>query len=114
MTEECIFCQIVAGELPSKQVFADESVLAFQDINPIAPSHLLVVPRSHATLVADVTAEQEELLGHLVRIAAQVAAEHGLSEDGYRLTINQGADAGQIVDHLHVHVLGGRPLGRMG
>lgn len=113
MTTDCIFCRIVSGDLPSAQAYSDDHVLAFADINAVAPIHTLVIPKEHVTFLEGMTAEQEPLLGHLLRAAAEVAREQKLIESGYRLVINQGADAGQMVDHLHVHILGGRTLGSM-
>ena len=122
MSAACVFCKIVSGEIPSNKVFEDDHAVAFTDISPVAPVHVLVIPRGHVTFLADLAdlaeisqSEQDErLLGHLLAVASRVAMEHGLDENGYRLTVNQGQDAGQIVDHLHVHVLGGRQLAKIG
>jgi histidine triad (HIT) family protein len=107
---DCLFCQIVAGEVPADSVFQDERSMAFRDINPQAPVHVLVIPREHIESLDDASQKEEALLGHLLRVAARVANEQGLSESGYRTIINTGAGAGQSVFHLHVHVLGGRAL----
>lgn len=107
----CVFCRIVAGELPAKVVAEDDLVLAFRDINPQAPTHVLVIPRQHIPSANALTADQAELVGHMLMVARDIAAGEGLSENGYRLVINTGPDGGQTVDHIHVHVLGGRPFG---
>ena len=107
---DCLFCRIVAGEIPADIIYQDERSLAFRDINPQAPVHVLVVPLDHLESLDEATRNEETLLGHLLRIAARVANEQGLSESGYRTVINTGAGAGQSVFHLHLHVLGGRSL----
>jgi histidine triad (HIT) family protein len=110
MTEQsCLFCRIVAGEIPAAKVFEDGRAVAFRDINPQAPTHVLVIPRKHVASLDDAAAGDEELLGHLLRVASRVAAGEGLT-GGYRTVVNNGPDAGQTVFHIHVHVLGGRPL----
>ena len=108
MTKDCIFCRIVDGQATAKIVFEDETVVALEDLNPQAPVHLLVVPRRHLPSLKEATAEDEPLLGHLFTVAANLARERGLETKGYRTVINNGAEAGQSVFHLHVHVLGGR------
>ena len=108
-TDDCIFCQIANGEIPVPLVYEDEWVVAFDDINPQAPVHTLVIPREH---IANLNDEAEiELLGRVLKAAREVAGLKGLTESGYRLIQNNGADAGQTVFHLHVHVLGGKPFG---
>jgi histidine triad (HIT) family protein len=107
----CIFCQIVEGEIPAAIVYRDERALAFDDVNPQAPVHVLVISREHIESLDDASHRDEVTLGHLLRVAARVANERGLSESGYRTVINTGTGAGQSVFHLHVHVLGGRALG---
>ena len=106
----CIFCRIVAGEISSDIVYRDERCMAFRDTNPQAPVHVLVIPLEHIESLDDASQKDEATLGHLLRIGARVANEQGLSETGYRTTINTGAGVGQSVFHLHVHVLGGRPF----
>ena len=96
--------------MPADVVHQDGAVLAMRDINPQAPTHLLVIPKEHVDSLDDIGRKEESLLGHLLRVASRVANEHGLSEGGYRVVINTGAGAGQSVPHLHVHVLGGRDL----
>ena len=105
----CLFCKIIGGEIASKKVFEDDQAYAFWDINPQAPSHVLIVPRKHITSLAHANAEDQELLGHLHLVAAKIAASEGL-EKGFRTVINIGPDGGQTVDHLHIHMLGGRAL----
>ena len=106
----CLFCRIVAGETPADVIYKDERCLAFRDTNTQSPVHVLVVPRDHLDSLDDAAQKDEAPLGHLLRVAARVANEQGLSESGYRTVINTGAGAGQSVFHLHLHVLGGRPL----
>jgi histidine triad (HIT) family protein len=106
---DCIFCKIVAGEIPAKRLFEDGNCVAFADVNPQAPVHLLVVPRQHIASLAAVAEEQTTLAGHLLVVAAKVAKQHGLA-NGFRIVINTGDDGGQTVHHLHVHVLGGRQM----
>ena len=108
--QDCIFCQVVAGEIPADIIYTDDRAVAFRDINPQAPVHALVIPREHLDSLDDAAASDETTLGHLLRVAARVANEQGLSESGYRTIINTGAGAGQSVFHLHLHVVGGRPL----
>ncbi|MBI4460287.1 MAG: histidine triad nucleotide-binding protein [Acidobacteria bacterium] len=103
----CIFCKIVAKEVPAKIAYEDESCLAFHDINPQAPLHLLVIPRKHFASAAEAGEADEALLGHLYRVAAKLAEEHQAA-DGYRIVVNTGLGAGQSVFHFHLHVLGGR------
>ena len=107
---DCIFCKIAAGEIPSACLYEDESVFAFRDINPQAPVHFLVIPKSHIGSVAELTAENSAVVSKCFEVIAKVAAQEGL-ESGYRVISNCGADAGQTVPHLHFHVLGGKPLG---
>jgi histidine triad (HIT) family protein len=105
--ENCVFCKIAGHQSPARMVYEDDSVVAFRDLNPQAPVHLLVVPRRHLVSLSEATPEDGPLLGHLLRVAASLALEHKL-EKGYRTVINNGSWAGQSVYHLHVHVLGGR------
>ena len=108
--ENCLFCKIIAGEIPGDFVHQDERCVVIRDINPQAPSHVLVIPREHLESLDDASQKDESLLGHLLRVGARVANDLGHGEDGYRTVINTGAGAGQSVFHLHVHVLAGRPL----
>ena len=108
---ECLFCRIVAGEIPAGVVYEDDLAVAFEDLRPQAPVHVLVVPRKHVENVAALEAEDEALAGHLLRVACRVARDKGVAESGFRVVANVGRHAGQSVDHLHLHVLGGRRLG---
>jgi histidine triad (HIT) family protein len=106
----CLFCRIVAGEIPADFIHRDDRSVVIRDINPQAPTHLLVIPQEHIESLNDASQNDEALLGYLLRVAARVANAAGLAEGGYRTVINNGAGAGQSVFHLHVHVLGGRPM----
>jgi len=108
--KDCIFCKIIAGEIPTELLYQDEDVVVFRDINPITPVHLLVVTRKHISSLADMTDAEMPLVGKMVKVANRVAREQGIAESGYRVTINSGAEAGQIVPHLHMHLMGGRHL----
>jgi histidine triad (HIT) family protein len=107
---DCLFCKIIAGEIPSTKVRETAEVYAFRDISPQAPQHVLLVPKKHIERLADVTADDAGLLGKLIYEATTLAHELGMDEQGYRLVINNGEEAGQSVWHLHVHLLGGRPF----
>ena len=108
---DCLFCKIVAGEIPANIVKRSEAVLAFRDIDPKAPTHVLVIPTRHIASVGSATGpDGERLLGRVLAFAAELAGELGLTRDGYRIVTNTGKNAGQSVDHLHLHVLGGRKL----
>lgn len=113
MSEDTIFSKIVRGEAPADIVYRDDRVTAFRDIQPQAPTHILIIPNKAIPTVNDVTAEDEALLGHLFVVAAKLAEEEDIAEDGYRLIVNCNRDGGQLVFHLHMHLLGGRPMGRM-
>ena len=106
---DCLFCKIVAGQIPSTKVYEDDSVLAFRDIAPMAPTHILVIPKTHIGSVAEVTSENSAVVAHIFEVIAKVAAQEGLNE-GYRVVSNCGDHAGQTVHHLHFHILGGRQL----
>jgi histidine triad (HIT) family protein len=108
--ESCLFCRIVAGSIPASIVYRDEQVTAFQDIQPQAPVHVLIVPNDHVAGTNELTAEHDAVIGHLMRISHVVAQEQGIAESGYRLIVNTGKDAQQSVAHIHVHLLGGRPM----
>ncbi len=107
----CLFCRIIAGESPSSKVYEDDEVFAFNDINPQAPLHVLIVPKRHIATVNDLAPGDEALVGTLVRRAAAIAAENGYAERGYRTVFNCNAEAGQTVFHVHLHLLAGRSLG---
>lgn len=111
---DCIFCKIVKGEIPSTNIYCDEQVTAFRDLSPAAPTHILIVPNKHIDSVNAMTADDEQLIGHLFFAAKQIAAQEGLAEDGFRLVINTNAHGGQTVFHIHLHLLGGRQLTKMG
>lgn len=110
MSVDCLFCRIVAGEIPADVVARDDLVLAFRDVNPQAPTHILVIPREHLASAADLAEHHGDLLAAMFAMANRAAAGDGRAESGYRLVLNVGPDAGQSVDHLHLHVLGGRRL----
>ncbi len=112
---ECIFCQIASGKIPSDTVYQDEEVIAFRDINPQAPVHLVIIPRRHIPSLAHLSEADSALIGRMVAIANQLAKKEGVADKGYRLAINCGEEGGQAVPHLHLHLLGGRRLsGRLG
>jgi len=106
----CLFCGVVEGKIPSKKAYEDERLVAFHDINPQAPTHLLLVPRKHVTSLLDLTPADEPLVGALVSRATELARQMGFAERGFRLVFNCGDDAGYSVHHIHLHLLGGRPL----
>ena len=106
----CLFCRIVAGEIPAKKVYEDDQVIAFEDINPQAPMHVLVVPRTHVATLNDLAPEHDGLIGAMVRAGQRIAAERGHAASGFRTVFNCNAAAGQTVFHIHLHVLGGRNL----
>jgi histidine triad (HIT) family protein len=113
MTEETIFSKIIRKEIPSDIVYQDDTATAFRDINPQAPTHVLIVPNRVIPTVNDVTADDESILGHLFTVAAKIAKEEGIADDGFRLIVNCNRHGGQEVFHLHMHLLGGRPMGPM-
>ncbi len=106
----CIFCQIVAGKVPSEILYQDEEVIAFRDINPQSPIHLIIIPKRHIPSLAHLSEAESSLIGDMVNVANQLARREGISESGYRLVINCGEQGGQLVPHLHMHLLGGRKL----
>jgi histidine triad (HIT) family protein len=107
---DCLFCRIVAGEIPATVVAEDDETLAFRDINPQAPVHVLVIPKRHLGNACSCRVDDEATLGHVVRMGCRIAAETGVAESGFRLVLNNGPDSGEAVPHLHLHVLGGRRL----
>ena len=107
---DCIFCKIIAGEIPADVVLENDDVLVFRDLNPQAPTHLLAIPKKHIATINDIQPEDAELVGKLFLAAKQMAADEGLSEEGYRVVMNCGEAAGQAVFHIHLHILGGRNL----
>ena len=108
MSENCIFCKIIAGDISSNKVYEDEVCLAFNDITPQAPTHILIIPREHFASLDEAQSKHKETLGHLLLTAAKIAREKDFAEKGYRVVINTNDDGGQTVFHLHVHLLGGR------
>ena len=106
---DCLFCKIVAGVIPSTKVYEDETVLAFRDIAPMAPTHILVIPKTHIASVAEVTAENSGVVAHIFEVIAKIAKDEGL-EEGFRVVSNCGPHAGQTVHHLHFHILGGKQM----
>lgn len=107
---ECLFCKIIAGDIPAAIVYQDDHVVAFNDINPQAPTHVLIVPRRHIATLNELTAEDDQIVGELVRRAAAIAKERGLATGGFRAVFNTNRDAGQTVFHIHLHLLGGRAM----
>lgn len=113
MPEETIFSKIIRREVPADILFQDQQVTAFRDISPQAPTHILIIPNKSIATVNDVTEDDEAMIGHMFVVAAKLARDEGIAEDGYRLIVNCNSHGGQIVFHLHMHLLGGRPMGRM-
>ncbi len=115
MTQDCVFCRIVAGEAPAQIVYQDDLVTAFWDIRPVAPVHILIAPNAHYRSLNEMGPEEEAVAGRMMLVARQIAQEQGIADRGYRLILNTGRDAGQVVFHVHLHLLGGRrmryPLG---
>jgi len=109
--EECIFCKIIKGEIPSEKVYEDEEILAFKDINPAAPIHILVIPKKHIATLLDVSKEDNYLIAKIYEVINQIAKDLGIAKDGFRVITNCGKDAGQEVMHIHFHLLAGRKLG---
>ena len=109
--EDCLFCKIIKGEVPSKKVYEDEEILAFNDINPAAPIHILVIPKKHINSLVEIEKEDEILIGKIYGVINKIAEEKGFKENGYRVIVNCGKDAGQEVMHLHFHVLAGAKFG---
>jgi histidine triad (HIT) family protein len=107
---DCLFCKIIAGEIPSKMVYKDKEVVAFADIKPAAPVHIMVVPVKHIVSLAKLSENDSPIVGKMTAVANKIAKEQGIAEKGYRLIINSGPDAGQVIQHLHMHLLGGREL----
>ena len=110
MSDNCIFCKILNNTIPSKKIYEDKDVIAFNDINPHAPQHKLIIPRKHIATLNEITEEDTPLLGHLFQVAKKLAKENNIAEEGYRLVMNCNPGAGQTVFHIHIHLLGGRRL----
>jgi histidine triad (HIT) family protein len=109
MDENCIFCKIIDGQISSDKVYDDDHMIAFRDINPQAPTHIVIVPRKHIPYIADMGDSDEPLIGHLIHTATKIAQQEGLDQ-GYRIVVNNGEQAGQTVFHIHFHLLGGRAM----
>ncbi|TVQ72505.1 MAG: histidine triad nucleotide-binding protein [Oceanospirillales bacterium] len=108
---DCLFCKIVAGDIPADIIYQDDLAVAFMDINPQAPFHALIIPRKHIATLNDVSSEDREIVGHLHWVAAKLAEQNGFAADGYRVVFNCNTHGGQTVYHIHLHLLGGKPLG---
>lgn len=107
---ECIFCKIIAGQAPGEILYQDEQVTAFRDIHPVAPTHVLIIPNRHIASVNELTADDEPVIGHLFTVARLLAEQEGIHESGYRLIVNTGPHSGQLVFHLHLHLIGGQRM----
>lgn len=108
---DCLFCKIVAGDIPAEIIYESESAIGFRDVNPQAPTHVLIIPREHIATINDLNAGHETIVGNLYTAAKTIAADEGLADDGYRVVMNCNEGAGQTVFHIHLHLLGGRSLG---
>jgi histidine triad (HIT) family protein len=110
MSTDCLFCKIISGDIPSDQVYQDERVTAFRDINPKAPTHILIVPNEHIASVNELSEQDKDLIGHMFLVEKRLAQQEGVAQSGYRTIINTGPDSGQEVQHLHLHLLGGQRM----
>ena len=106
----CLFCKIIDGDIPSDKVYEDDDILAFRDINPCAPTHVLVIPKKHISTMNDATSEDQQVLGKMMLIAKDIAAQEGIDGSGYRLALNTNSEGGQAVYHIHLHLMGGRQM----
>ena len=111
MVQDCLFCKIFARKIPAKEVFRDEETVGFEDIRPVAPTHVLVIPKEHINSIHDLGAAHAAMLARMIEVANRIADERGIDREGYRLVFNKGPQAGQSVYHLHLHLLGGRAMG---
>ena len=109
--EDCLFCKIIKGEIPSTKVYEDDEILAFRDINPLAPVHVLVIPKKHISSLNQLQPEDEAIVGRIYTVINKIAKQENISESGFRVVVNCGEDGGQAVKHLHFHLLGGKKLG---
>lgn len=109
--EDCIFCKIIKGEVPSTKVYEDDEILAFRDISPVTPVHVLVIPKKHITSLVDLKPEDEAVIGRIYTVINKIAKQEGIIEKGFRVIVNCGEDGGQVVKHVHFHLLGGKKLG---
>lgn len=107
---DCLFCKIVQKKIPSESVYEDEKILAFKDINPVAPVHILIIPKKHLSSVNDIMKEDEAVVGRIFAVAKELAHQFGIAESGYRVVTNTGTDGGQVIGHLHFHLIGGKAL----
>ncbi|MFA9452598.1 MAG: histidine triad nucleotide-binding protein [Candidatus Aminicenantaceae bacterium] len=107
---DCLFCKIIGGEIPAKRVYEDDSIFAFEDINPQAPTHILIIPKEHYASLKEVRETEKDLLGNILLKAKELAQDKGLEDSGYRIVLNTGRDSGQAVFHIHFHLLGGRRM----
>jgi histidine triad (HIT) family protein len=114
MSDDCIFCKIIAGQMGDSPLYQDDAVTAFRDVNPQAPTHILIVPNKHMASVNETSPEDQATLGKMMLTAAKLAQDEGIAESGYRLIINNGPEAGQVVFHLHMHLMGGRRMRGLG
>jgi histidine triad (HIT) family protein len=110
MANDCVFCKIIAGEIPSQLLYQDEEIVAFPDIHPLTPIHILIVPKKHIPSLLEVEPDEAPLIGRMALLAKRLAGEKGIAERGFRLVINSGLEGGQVVPHLHLHLLGGKKL----
>jgi len=108
---DCLFCKIINKEIPAEIIYEDDNVIAFNDISPQAPTHALIIPRKHIATLNDISAEDTQVVGHMVKAAATIAKQLGIDESGYRTVFNCNSDGGQTVYHIHLHLLGGKPMG---
>lgn len=111
MEEDCIFCKIIRKEIPSTIVYEDDEIIAFRDINPVAPVHVLVIPKKHITSLVELKDEDLHIIGKIYKIINEIAEKEGIKDNGFRVIVNCGKDGGQVVEHLHFHLLGGKVLG---
>ena len=112
--QDCLFCSIVAGDIPADVIYESDAAIAFRDINPQAPTHILIMPKAHIPSLAEITIDHQAIMGHMVFVASELAMSEGVSLRGYRLVINSGPESGQEVPHLHLHLLGGRVMRKLG
>ncbi|QSR34400.1 histidine triad nucleotide-binding protein [Marinobacterium iners] len=108
---DCLFCKILEGEIPAERVYEDDQVIAFRDINPQAPFHCLIIPRKHIATLNDIADDDREVVGHMIQAASKIAQQQGFDQDGYRTVFNCNTHGGQTVYHIHLHLLGGKPMG---
>ena len=111
MPADCLFCKIVKGDIPSDKVYEDDQIIAFKDINPVAPVHILIIPKKHISTLNDLAPQDNELVGHIFETARKIAGDLGVDQDGYRCVFNTNKNGGQVVFHIHLHLLAGRQFG---